>query len=263
MIKRHFVPGTEWLYYRIYTGFKTSDKVLTEIILPLTDKLMEGRKIDKWFFIRYADPHHHLRLRLHLTDLAYISQITQEMADTLTPLVDDDLVWKIELGTYHRELERYYPEFMELAETLFHIDSQACSSFISMIEGEEGERLRWLYGIRAIDVFLDASEDDLNIKFNLIENMKLSFQQEFNMTKLVRRQLNDKYRIHRQDIATFIEADSRSNPDNDFNPIYQLTEDSKSKYKFVFDEIKMKVQNEDFNFNHHSFLGSCIHMLMN
>jgi len=59
-IKRTFIPGDEWLYIKLYTGYKTADTILTEILPEIISKLKDEQLIDKWFFIRYYDPHYHL-----------------------------------------------------------------------------------------------------------------------------------------------------------------------------------------------------------
>ena len=40
MSKRKFVIGDEWLFYKIYTGPKTSDKIISEILYPTIQKLL-------------------------------------------------------------------------------------------------------------------------------------------------------------------------------------------------------------------------------
>ena len=60
---RRFPPGSEWLYAKLYTGIATADDVLLEVIAPLTQEALRRGAADKWFFIRYADPQWHLRLR--------------------------------------------------------------------------------------------------------------------------------------------------------------------------------------------------------
>jgi len=66
---RKFIPGTEWLYLKIYTGVKTSDVLLEEAILPLVTCFLNNNLINKWFFIRYNDPKPHLRIRFELSDV--------------------------------------------------------------------------------------------------------------------------------------------------------------------------------------------------
>jgi hypothetical protein len=40
-IQRTFILGDRWLYYKIYTGPKTCDAVLTEIIKAVAEQLIE------------------------------------------------------------------------------------------------------------------------------------------------------------------------------------------------------------------------------
>ena len=48
-IQRNFILGDSWLYYKIYTGPKTSDAVLTEIIKPIAEELIEQGIITNGF----------------------------------------------------------------------------------------------------------------------------------------------------------------------------------------------------------------------
>ncbi|OQY05888.1 MAG: hypothetical protein B6I20_00340 [Bacteroidetes bacterium 4572_117] len=72
---RTIVLGNEWVYFKIYTGYKTADLVLTDAINPLAKELLEEEIIDKWFFIRYSDPDFNLRLRYRLTDLSQLGKL--------------------------------------------------------------------------------------------------------------------------------------------------------------------------------------------
>ena len=78
-MKRSFMPGDEWLYFKIYTGTKTADAILTNIIKPITEKLIKNNIIDQWFFIRYNDPKNHLRIRFHFNKQNSILQIFSEL----------------------------------------------------------------------------------------------------------------------------------------------------------------------------------------
>ncbi|HBX51207.1 MAG: hypothetical protein A2275_06955 [Bacteroidetes bacterium RIFOXYA12_FULL_35_11] len=65
---RYFIPGSEWLYYKIYCGPKTADTIIENVFLPVSSKLFENSLIKKWFFIRYSDSDLHLRFRILLND---------------------------------------------------------------------------------------------------------------------------------------------------------------------------------------------------
>jgi lantibiotic biosynthesis protein len=60
-----FHPGSEWFYAKLYTGPVMADDILCNVVRPLIDRSRDLQAIDRWFFIRYADPSFHLRLRLH------------------------------------------------------------------------------------------------------------------------------------------------------------------------------------------------------
>ena len=62
---RFFPTGSEWLYAKLYTGTVAADHALREIVAPLVREMIEAEAADRWFFIRYADPETHLRMRFH------------------------------------------------------------------------------------------------------------------------------------------------------------------------------------------------------
>jgi thiopeptide-type bacteriocin biosynthesis protein len=74
-IKRNFIVGEEWLYYKIYCGNYTADKILINEVQTIVNKLFRKKLIDQWFFIRYYDPDFHLRIRFHLINLNAITEV--------------------------------------------------------------------------------------------------------------------------------------------------------------------------------------------
>ena len=64
-VRRRFPPGSEWLYAKLYTGAATADRVLRDVVGPVTRSALRAGAVDGWFFIRYGDPDWHLRWRLH------------------------------------------------------------------------------------------------------------------------------------------------------------------------------------------------------
>lgn len=74
-IQRAFIPGNKWLYFKLYTGYKTSDMILSKKIFVIINNLKRQNLIDKWFFIRYADPEHHIRIRFLMKNEYYIGKI--------------------------------------------------------------------------------------------------------------------------------------------------------------------------------------------
>lgn len=76
-MQREFNIGSEWLYYKIYCGVKTSDMILLEHLKEKISDLKINDFIEKWFFIRYNDPEPHIRLRFLLTKNSNLNLIIQ------------------------------------------------------------------------------------------------------------------------------------------------------------------------------------------
>ena len=62
-VRRYFPPGSDWLYAKVYCGASTADRVLREAIGPVVRGALERGDAAHWFFLRYADPAHHVRVR--------------------------------------------------------------------------------------------------------------------------------------------------------------------------------------------------------
>ncbi len=261
MVQRSFIPGSQWLYYKIYSGPKASDFVLTEVVLPLVEHFQSGGWIDKWFFIRYADPKHHLRLRFLIKDKQNVSGIMEGVFEKIQPLVEQQIVWKVQLDTYHRELERYGENTIELSESLFCCDSWATVQFLDLIEGDEGEKLRWLYGLRMIDCLLNAFEYAIQEKLRLMEDLKEGFGKEFNMSRPLKKQLDDKYRKERESIDDFMTFTEELEPD--YKPILDILENTGDRLSTIAHGLLEIEKKEQLQMTKNSLMGSYIHMLMN
>jgi len=97
-IQRTFTPGDHWLYFKVYTGFKTADQIITQVIAPLANQLLNSQIISKWFFIRYSDPELHLRLRFFLTDTNKAGVPVLMLHKALQEHIRHEMVWKIHDG---------------------------------------------------------------------------------------------------------------------------------------------------------------------
>lgn len=260
-VKRIFTLGDEWLYYKLYCGPKTADDILTQIIKPITEELYNRKIIDKWFFIRYADPKTHLRVRFHYNNPENIYQIINEFNIATKPFIENDLVWKIQTDTYQREIERYGLNTIQLSEEIFFWDSEMIVNVIDLLEGDEGEVIRWLFALRAIDQFLDDFLYNEQQKLNLLEGLKEGFGNEFGMNKALKIQLDSKFRNERQKINEIMnkENDSKS----ELKPLFELLSEKTQRIIPITKKI-LEINNE--NILHRSLddlMGSYIHMLMN
>jgi thiopeptide-type bacteriocin biosynthesis protein len=119
-IGRIFPPGSEWLYVKLYCTPQSADKLLVEVITPLLANNKED--IACWFFVRYHDPDHHLRLRF-LSKTGDASYLLRDIQGCLTSAGSNELVRDYRSDIYTREVERYTPELMADVEQYFSASS--------------------------------------------------------------------------------------------------------------------------------------------
>ena len=253
-IQRTFIPGDHWLYVKIYTGFKTADQLITEVIAPLTNQLLNNLVISKWFFIRYSDPEWHLRLRFFLPDTSKAGIPILMLHQALQKFIHNELVWKIQIDTYQREIERYGEVTMELSESLFFYDSLSFAEILKAIQGEETDKLRWLSALASIDYLLNDFSFDLHQKTKFITMVKDNFVREFGL-EMSRSQLSNKYREHRKEVEQLLDAKNEKH-----RIIHHILETrSKMQAPVALQIRKIVVTEEKCN----TLLSSYTHMMMN
>lgn len=255
-IQRNFIVGDEWLYYKIYTGFKTSDTILTEIIRPITSQLIKNNQIKKWFFIRYSDPDSHIRIRFQFSKEQNYFEVINKLNPLFKKYLNADLIWKIQIDTYQREIERYSEQTIELSEELFYYDSILATKFIDLIEGEEGEEIRWLFCLKAIDQFLNDFKYSNTQKLKLLENLKNNFAAEFEITKYLKLQLDNKYRNNRKTIESFMNHLTK-----DGEHYLEIEKLLKAKSKSISNITEQIISYKKLDLS--DFLNSHIHMITN
>lgn len=172
--KRNFIPGSEWIYFKVYTGINFADKLLKFELLEMIEKFLANSKIEKFFFVRYYDDEFHLRLRFQIKINTNYFEVVNALYIILDEFMQKDVVWKVQLDTYKREIERYGSTIVE-SENIFHYESIAIIKSILYIENSNDENLRWLFGLKCIDFLLSDFNLILDDKIKLLEIMLISF----------------------------------------------------------------------------------------
>lgn len=260
-IQRNFSIGSEWLYYKLYAGIKTSDKLLSDVIRPLTEELVEKKYIDKFFFIRFADPENHIRLRFHFNDVSRIGQVVSLVYKAIQPYLEQGIISKVQTDTYNRELERYGHNSIELAESFFHIDSVVTLNLLDLIEGDEGEIIRWQFAIRSIDDLLTNLQFSAAEKLQLLDNMKTSFFREHGESKELKLQLDAKFRTERKQVEDILDREQDSN--RDIQPIIELLEWKKEQVQPLAEQLIQLKNDKQLQVDLEELISSYIHMLLN
>ena len=203
-VLRRFPPGSEWLYARVYAGPATIDRLLRRAIGPLVRQARAAEWIDRWFFIRYADPDWHVRLRFHGDPVVLQEKLLPALHNALAPLLADGSSWRVDLGTYEREVERYGgDEAIDLAERLFEADSDSVLEIIEHVKGLSHDD-RWRLALYGVDrLFVDFGLD-ANTRGDTFARLRDGYIGEHRPPVGLRRRLGDRFRGERRGLETLL-----------------------------------------------------------
>ncbi|WP_079176690.1 lantibiotic dehydratase [Streptomyces sp. MUSC 14] len=110
---RALPPGEEWWYLRVHGERERQNEILSRLAGAGDDFA------DHWFYIRYADPGDHLRVRVRADRVPF-----ERVREVIGGCVRDGLAHRFSVDTYVRELERYGGvHAMGAAERIFCTES--------------------------------------------------------------------------------------------------------------------------------------------
>ncbi len=262
-VPRNYNPGSEWMYLKIYCGYALTEELLSTYFSEQVPAWQEQGLIESFFFLRYADPNPHLRLRFQNSkDPSKNDQLLKIIYEDLQPYIAAGQIKKMQTDTYQREIERYGATTMALSEQVFHADSMAVLAIVSMLEGPEGEEYRWKLAARGLDILLDDFGFSLPMKKALLGNLQKGFTEEFGGPKLLNKQLNDKYRRYQKNIESFLnEEEDEQNEITDVIDIFKMRS---TMNRNIAEEIIRLSAEESGNANQYwDLLSSYIHMYLN
>jgi thiopeptide-type bacteriocin biosynthesis protein len=202
---RSFPPGSEWLYAKLYTGAATAEEVLTTVVRPTTQEALRSGAADCWFFVRYGDPDWHIRLRWHGQPGRLQNDVWPALRAAAEPLLEDGRVWRLQLDTYEREVERYGgAEGIRLAEQLFQADSEAVLEIVALYPEDARGDVRWRLAMCGMDSLFADLGMDLGQRLEVVGQARSSFAAEFRVEDNLRRQLGELYRKERKNLERLL-----------------------------------------------------------
>jgi lantibiotic biosynthesis protein len=204
-VERSFPPGSEWLYAKLYTGTASADALLGKLVAPLIARTRAAGTARGWFFLRYAVPHWHLRLRVRGNGPGASAGLLRELHEAAAPFLRDGRLWKVQLDTYEREVGRYGgPAGVELCEALFEADSDAVLAALASLPRGAAADARWRLTLRGMHLLLLDFGLDLPRRLELVRQMRATFGAEQNLDATYERQLGAKFREERPSLATLV-----------------------------------------------------------
>jgi thiopeptide-type bacteriocin biosynthesis protein len=247
-VKRTFFVGEEWLYLKLYAHDSLMDGILIHIILPVLQKYKKKNPAFKWFFIRYNDPEHHIRLRFFITGKPAHSLLT-ELNTKLRPLYHSGKVSEVVLDTYQRELERYSAELIDEVESLFYYDSEyILNAFQS---GGLQTRFKLNFAVHSVLLMIKCFIKDKKQRVEFFSQVLAGFSAEFNNAdKEITRKMDLKYRDFQTELIKNEQFSAHKN-----NTVYPF-------FRELLISLHEKISDWE-PADRYSLIGSLIHMHMN
>lgn len=118
-----------WLYFKIYCHPLSAENILLQHILPIVEKGLHKGTIQQWFWLRYNDPDHHLRIRVK-AEKHLQGKLFEAFNQCLNKLLQARTVHRFQTDVYKRELERYSSPLIVYVEALFHCSSNIVVQYL-------------------------------------------------------------------------------------------------------------------------------------
>jgi thiopeptide-type bacteriocin biosynthesis protein len=209
---RSFRPGSEWLYAKLYVGEASADAALSECVGPLARTTLAEGLCDRWFFLRFRDPDPHLRVRFRGDPRRLVGDVLPRLAAAVASF-GHNRVWRTQIDTYERELERYGGgEVIDAVEELFWRDSEAALAVIDATQATTASEARWLATLAGIDALLDEAGLPAVERASWLEAARQSFELSFETEGRQRTAVGDRFRRARQAIDAICEGRSPPGP---------------------------------------------------
>ena len=205
-VGRHALPGSEWVYVKLYAGQATADRLLRDVIGPISRRLVHRGTASRWFFVRYADPQPHVRWRLQISSPARLGTVRRAVERAVASLHGTKIIERSVYDTYHREIERYGgADGLDLAESWFHIDSDTALDLIAAATGPGATAdTRWQAALISVDRLLGDLGLDLPRRLRVIRRAREEWGERLHADADVGRQLAKRYRGVRADLARLL-----------------------------------------------------------
>jgi thiopeptide-type bacteriocin biosynthesis protein len=164
-------PGSDWLFAKLYCAPAFERDLIVGPMLDFCEGVRLAGLIDTWFFVRYADPNPHVRLRFRGVPERLLEDLLPHLCTWASGLIEDGTCSSFALDTYEREVERYGgPAAIASAEDVFAADSRCVAELLALVEQQSV-----LMDLMTLSVL---SIDDLLAGLGLSESARLEWYRE-------------------------------------------------------------------------------------
>lgn len=256
-----YLPGSEWLYMRLYGSSSFADAVLTETIAPLAGEMGAAGATDGWFYLRYRAPDHHLRIRFHGPPERLTGQLLPLLSDRLQPLLASQQLWRVDLGTYEPEISRYGgPEGLAISEQMFCIDSQACTDLLALLDGSDPDA-SWRLALLGMDRLLGDFGMAGDERLALVEQAAAAYAAEYRAPHRLSHALGPRFRRERAGLEHLLDPARQSS--HDYAPALEVFDRRSEQLAPLIDRLRAGCESGGITTPFHTLMRDHIHMFVN
>lgn len=176
--QHHFLPGEDWLYYKIYCDEHEANELLISLNKKVVNSLRKENLIEKYFFIRYRDPDFHIRLRLFVPNAANLKKIITVVNMYIRRSTS---VHSILIDIYEREILRYGKEVISYAEDIFFIDTKYAFKLINLSNCKDDVFFYTMIVLSVNHLLEDFGYTTIQNKEKVISILAKAYQKEFSV----------------------------------------------------------------------------------
>lgn len=130
--ERVHLPGSEWLFLKLYGPRGREEELIGWHLREFCARAEQEGIARESFFMRYADPDHHVRLRFHAAPTEISNRLFPWVSEWARQMQAEGLLTRLVIDTYDPEIERYGgPGLIALAERAFSADSRVVAEWLA------------------------------------------------------------------------------------------------------------------------------------
>ncbi|MBE0337783.1 lantibiotic dehydratase [Paenibacillus sp. 23TSA30-6] len=129
-----YLPGSRWFYAKLYGMNSRQDEFIGGYWEEFVRQQQDSSVILQGYFIRYADPDKHIRVRFEQSENREGNAFLSLFHQWTETLLHEGLISRVVIDTYEPEIERYGgKEPMACAERMFSCDSEVAARLVHLI----------------------------------------------------------------------------------------------------------------------------------
>ncbi len=214
-------PTSNWLYFKVFSSPATLQELIEGTLGAWLQELVKTYGIGTWFFIRYSEQGHHLRLRFRLDESIQRQYLLGGIGAMFDSWMVNGDIRRWEISCYEPEYDRYGgAASLEFVERVFCIDSMfalaALQTLSALGEAGKNEILR-LALVLSFDRYISAILPTNSRQAFLERELWYVLRSNGHYKKA----FETSFRKHRSTIATVLNGDHSQGKYEIMNGIHQ------------------------------------------